>query len=40
MIGRTIAHKNGEFIAYPADFRAWLEKLRNFGVEFSSATIS
>jgi hypothetical protein len=40
MIGRTITRRNGEFIAYPADFKAWLEKLRNVGVEFSSAAIS
>jgi hypothetical protein len=40
MVGRTITNRNGEFIVYPADYRAWLEKLRNVGVEFSSAAIS
>jgi|GEM_PF-2771211 len=40
MTGRAIARKNGEFVAYPADFKAWLNKLRNIGVEFSSMIIS
>lgn len=33
MTGRAFMKKNGEFLAYPVDFREWLQKLSRVGVE-------
>ena len=36
MVGRAFVKRNGEMMAYPSDFRAWLRKLSSVGVEVSS----
>ncbi len=36
MVGRTFVKRNGEMVAFSSDFRAWLRKLSNVGVEVFS----
>ena len=39
MTGRAIVFRNGEYFAYPSDFREWLQKLSRVGVEQPSSMV-
>jgi hypothetical protein len=32
MTGRAFTKRNGEFVAYPSDFKDWLRKLSTIGI--------